>query len=77
VAGRAAPTRAGAMRGAWLLAVTSLVLALVATPLDAEAQQAAKVPRVGILCALTCLGEGTLPEPSENVARSLFVRGSA
>ncbi len=48
------------MRLARLAAPATLTLALLAAPLAAKAQPAGKVPRIGMLCAVTCSGEGTV-----------------
>lgn len=47
-----------------------IALGIVATPLAAEAQQAGKMPRIGILCAITCIalpGSPQLPFPPGRV----------
>jgi ABC-type uncharacterized transport system substrate-binding protein len=55
------------------LLVAFLPLALLAAPLAAEAQPAAKVPRIGMLCAVTCSGEGTVRPPGAQSWRLLLV----
>jgi putative ABC transport system substrate-binding protein len=51
----------------------AIILALLATPLSARAQQARNIPRIGYLCIVTCMDEATLQTPSLEYARLLLV----